>query len=307
MAGTSRATVNRVLARRRSAARSRSRAGARPCSIASELSSRRCRARPSAKDRRAARRAAGRSAACSRSAPSRRGVRADDLGADRDHLDARAASGRGPRTRGRRGRPRAPGSTPNSRANVACRGREEPRVESRLPWRIRAAHLDARPRRAERARCIVARTSSSAAAFELRVIDPSVSVAVFGRRDREARARLDDSGQRRAHRDDAGRDRRDQVEHASRRRASARRELVSATRARSSSASPSSVPAYCARDRCELCLRCGAERLLRVRPERPRRRWHRAGSRFGSRRRRTPTSRNGACLERRARGRGRAP
>ena len=136
------------------------------------------------------------------------------------------------------------GSAPKSRAYVALRGRRA------APSRGRGSHggYERAPRsrrRASRASaCIVARTPSSAAAFELRVIDASVSDAVLGFGDGEARARLDDAGKARAHRDDARRDRREQVERSlastrGRRRRRARAGAIVSAR-------PSSEPAYCA-------------------------------------------------------------
>ncbi len=106
-----------------------------------------------------------------------------------------------------------------------------------------------------------ARTSSSAAAFELRVIDPSVSVPSCVDRGRQARARLDDAGQVRAHREDTARDRRHEIQNASR---GLRSRELRLRRGRDLEREPVVRACVLTDDRRELCLRCGAERLLRI-------------------------------------------
>ena len=105
-----------------------------------------------------------------------RRVQADDLRPDRDHLDARRASGRARRTRGRRGRPTSSGSTPEEPREGRRRSPQEQRESSRgsQGGYERRTSISAPPSRASDFHRARAR-SSSAAAFELRAIDASVS------------------------------------------------------------------------------------------------------------------------------------
>ena len=136
-----------------------------------------------------------------------------------------------------------------SRVAVASSGESR----SRLPRRIRAAHLDLRAARAAPARRIVASD-----AVERRGVRAARHRAERQRRRPSVAATVrlvlvsTTPGRLGRHRDDAGRDRRDEVERASRRlRVGERRRRSAGAIA---SASPSSVPAYCADDRRELGL-----------------------------------------------------
>ena len=119
-------------------------------------------------------------------------VQADDLGPDRDHLDAREPLAEHgalePAVDDRRARARVR----TAAVYVDCRGAEELGVEPRLPGRIRAPHLDLRSAESRERLHRRERASSSAAAFELRAIDASVSIPSSVVAHREAAARLDD-------------------------------------------------------------------------------------------------------------------
>ena len=193
----------------------------------------------------------------------------------RDVRAARRTARRGPRSRWRAARSPGPG---------ASRGSGCPRSSAAPASRATAA--------------IAFVTAGSAASFALRLSECSASVVPSVARDAERRARLDDAREVGAHAERADRERRDQVEDP---RAVGRGPGVVAPRGRRPAATVDPEAGVGRRGR--------RRRSPRPRPRSPRarrvRRDHdrasrRAGSRCGSRRRRTTTIRSSGARAQRA-------